>query len=619
MPETPSADATVPSICLNMIVRNEAHVVGEVLDAVAPYISYWVIVDTGSDDGTQDVIRRHMNERGIPGELHECEWRNFGYNRTEALEFAWGHGDYVWVIDADDMVHGTLDFRGLTADSYHLRYGADFSYWRRQLFRNGRRWRYEGVVHEYPVCDGPATDVRLEGDYYIDSRRLGGRNQDPKKYERDRDLLLAEVERNPGDARSVFYLAQSCFDAGDPGQALAWYRRRVEMGGWEEEVYYSLFRCAECQAELGEPWQNVQDTYLRAWEARPVRAEPLHAIATYYRTNSRFRLGYLFAERAAGIPLPESDVLFVRSDVYAWRARDEHAICAFWTGRYAESFALCRLLLARSDLPDVERARIAQNRDYSVPELIAAASTYPEGLIALLAAAPRAEAAHAQVTLTVLARGSRAAFARTINSFLRCCVDVDRIGRFVCVDAGLSDEDRRWIAERYPFMEVTRAEGAQVGDAQLFAQMRGLVGGEYWLHLGDDWRFFAPERYVGRSCEVLAAEPGAMQVAFNVNDAAALAERQVADADIRRVPAGGRYVLRASSLGIGGAGSASGAAALKTLSGLARGPSMMRTSLLDLAGTPAQSGHGRATASFDEVLCVRPEPATSPVRVLPAP
>jgi glycosyltransferase involved in cell wall biosynthesis len=42
-----------PSICLNMIVRNEAHIVREVLDAAAPYITSWVVVDTGSDDGTK--------------------------------------------------------------------------------------------------------------------------------------------------------------------------------------------------------------------------------------------------------------------------------------------------------------------------------------------------------------------------------------------------------------------------------------------------------------------------------------------------------------------------------------------------------------------------------------
>src|ERR1700719_892452 len=58
-----------PAICLNMIVRNEAHIVAEVLDTVAPHITYWVIVDTGSDDGTQNLIRRHMGTLGIPGEL----------------------------------------------------------------------------------------------------------------------------------------------------------------------------------------------------------------------------------------------------------------------------------------------------------------------------------------------------------------------------------------------------------------------------------------------------------------------------------------------------------------------------------------------------------------------
>ena len=105
------------------------------------------------------------------------------------------------------------------------------------MFRDGLRWRYEGVVHEDPACDDPYVAARLEGEYHIESRRLGARSQDPQKYARDADLLLAEVERNPEDARSVFYLAQSYFDLGDFANARKWYARRVEMGGWDEEVY----------------------------------------------------------------------------------------------------------------------------------------------------------------------------------------------------------------------------------------------------------------------------------------------------------------------------------------------------------------------------------------------
>ena len=147
-----------PAICLSMIVRNEAHIVGEVLDAVAPYITSWVIVDTGSDDGTQDMIRSHMADLGIRGDLYERPWGNFGHNRSEALALAQGHGDYILMIDADDLVVGTPDLARLDADVYQVRYRRSAhgsTFWRRQLFRDGLGWRYEGVVHEYPACDLP--------------------------------------------------------------------------------------------------------------------------------------------------------------------------------------------------------------------------------------------------------------------------------------------------------------------------------------------------------------------------------------------------------------------------------------------------------------------------------
>ncbi len=236
-----------------MIVRDEEHVIRETLDSVAPHIDRWVIVDTGSVDATIATIESHMARKGIPGDLHQRPWRDFGSNRTEALELCAGKGDYIWVIDADDLVVGDLDLSGLQADSYLLRYGDAFSYWRKQIFRAGLRWSYEGVVHEYAHCPDPTSEARLEGAYHLESRRLGSRNRDSEKYRRDAALLERELNATPRTSERAFYLAQSLFDAGDIPSALARYTHRSEMGGWEEERYYSLWRRAECLDLLGNP------------------------------------------------------------------------------------------------------------------------------------------------------------------------------------------------------------------------------------------------------------------------------------------------------------------------------------------------------------------------------
>lgn len=579
---TPDPKRPIPSICLNMIVRNEAHIVHEVLDCVAPYITYWVVVDTGSEDGTQDVIRNHMAKLGIPGEIHEREWVNFGVGRSQALDLAQGHADYIWVIDADDLVMGEPDFSDLTEDAYELLFGekSGFMYWRAQLFKDGLPWSYRGVVHEHIDCAQPFQRKRLHG-FYIDSRRLGGRNLDPRKYARDRDLLLAEMERDPNDARSAFYLAQSYFDLGDIANARKWYARRAEMGDWAEEVYYAMLRLAECMARLQEPWPDIQDAYLRAWEYRPIRSEALYNIAVKYRAEQRYRLAYMFAERAAKIPLPKADRLFVGAGIHNWRARDEQAVAASWIDKQAETFTLCRTLLARDDIPDKDRIRIACNRDLGVPRMTEAAEQYPERQIRGLRAGPR----DSDVTVSLIAGPNRNTTERTLNTLLNTCLDRSRIGRFVVFDSGLWDKDRDILRQKYPFLEfVPTPEATQSQDR--LAHLRQEIGGRFWLHLDEGWEFFAPENYIGRLTAVLAAEPTVGQVAINYEDAISLTGQSAPEDRVRRSDAAGRYVLTNVP---------------------ARGPAMFAMDRSDRTHV--------GTATLDEVFCIGP--AGQPLTAVP--
>ena len=581
-----------PTICLNMIVRNEAHIVHELLDCIAPYISSWVIVDTGSEDGTQNIIRKHMANLGIPGELHERPWQNFGHNRSEALDLAQGHADYIWVVDADDLVVGTPDFSQLTGDAYELRYGPsdDFTYWRQQIFRDGMPWRYVGVVHECIVCDQPYEPQRLLGDYHLDSRRLGGRNLDPLKYARDRDLLLAEMERDPEDARSAFYLAQSYFDLGDFANARRWYQRRAEMGGWDEEVYYSLYRVGQSMMELGEPWPEIQDVFLRAYEFRPTRAEALHSVACYYRKNARYQLGYLFAQRAVSITLPERDILFVWAAAHSWAARDELAVCASHLGYHSEAFALFRELLAGNNLTPEDRIRIAVNRDFSVPAKLEITSAYPAA--AGHAIQPRPDA---DVTVTVACGPNLPDAEATLNSILNSCADRSRISRLLVDDTALSEADRAVLLQHYPCVQ-SLAEASDDSPSARLLRISDSVDTRFWLHLGTGWRFFAPERLLSRLAAVLDAEPDVVAVAVNFEDATGLTGLSAADDVIRRGAGTGRYVLT-ERMPVGPA--MIDTQRLARMGGIDAGAADIQTDLT----TRAQAA-GLRTASLDEVLCV---------------
>jgi glycosyltransferase involved in cell wall biosynthesis len=108
------------TICLNMIVKNESHVIERCLESVKKIIDYWVIVDTGSEDGTQEIIKQVLKD--IPGELHERPWINFEYNRNEALSLALDKADYIFFIVADDRLIFGEDFAlpELEAEGYWM-------------------------------------------------------------------------------------------------------------------------------------------------------------------------------------------------------------------------------------------------------------------------------------------------------------------------------------------------------------------------------------------------------------------------------------------------------------------------------------------------------------------
>lgn len=251
------------TICLNMIVKNESHIIKDTLEMLCSKISfsYWVICDTGSTDNTCEIIQHFFKDNDIPGELHNNEWVNFAHNRTLALNMAFNKTDFVFIFDADDEIHGEINMPdNLTNDGYLLNFGsnAGISYQRILLVNNRIIWNYQSVIHEYINCLSPNPKIiTLEGDYYVVSGRKGSRNSDPNKYLNDAKILedaYFEAKKN-GDSlylRYGFYCANSYKDAGKSVDAIKWYKTVLDNDNWVQEKYMSCFNLYNKYNTMGE-------------------------------------------------------------------------------------------------------------------------------------------------------------------------------------------------------------------------------------------------------------------------------------------------------------------------------------------------------------------------------
>ena len=349
-------------LCLNMIVRNEAAVIERCIGSVLPHIQCWSIVDTGSNDGTQDTIRRLLGH--LPGELAERPWVDFSTNRNEALDLARRYGDYALIIDADDVLEVApgRSFAALERPGYAIEVvNLTSNYWRDALLRLDVDWVWKGVVHEYPTCSRMDEVPRLGG---LRIRCIGGgaRSQAGlhQKYLHDAELLRHGLVAEPDNTRYAFYLAQSLRDAGEMEEALAAYQRRVEMGGWEDEVFFSKYCIALIMQRLGHAFDDVTSAYLDAWRLQPHRAEPVCYLAGYLLEKQRHEQARDYARIAIATPMPAQGVQINRA-AYGWLPRSALTSALFALEDYAGCLAVCREMLADPSLPAAERARVEQN------------------------------------------------------------------------------------------------------------------------------------------------------------------------------------------------------------------------------------------------------------------
>jgi len=214
------------------MVKDESKVIERMLESCYKYIDYWVIQDNGSTDGTQDIIQKFFDEKGIPGFLYHTEWHYFGKNRDDALQKALNadHGcDFILRIDADEQLEVDDDFNwsffdvNMDVDAFNVPYVNGSNQGMRTWIWNVNRPFYfaDDKRHETIHMKGaiPTSDtferVTIKPGFRHVLTNDGKTWENPNKYVSDG--LTMELEHVPTgtlleDDYHFWYLAKSYYD-----------------------------------------------------------------------------------------------------------------------------------------------------------------------------------------------------------------------------------------------------------------------------------------------------------------------------------------------------------------------------------------------------------------------
>jgi tetratricopeptide (TPR) repeat protein len=331
----------IPTICLNMIVKNESKIITRLLDSVINIIDFYCICDTGSTDNTCEIITEYfknmnMNGKSINGKILYEPFINFEYNRNFALESCLNMSDFILLADAD-MILEVKDFdksKLINYDAGHILQGSDdFMYTNIRIVKNTGTFKYLGVTHEYLSLPDNCKVLHFDKSELF-YRDFGDGGSKSDKFERDVKLLTDGIEKEPTNVRYYFYLANSYHDLGKFEKAIDTYEKRIALGGWNQEIWFSYYRIGLCYKNINKI-DNAICAWMNGYQILPERIENLYEIIKHYRIISKHKLCMIFYQIAIQILKcnhNRNDFLFLHEDVYKYKLHYEYTIFSNYIG-----------------------------------------------------------------------------------------------------------------------------------------------------------------------------------------------------------------------------------------------------------------------------------------------
>ena len=334
-------------IILNLMIKNESKIIERCIGRALEHVDAVSILDTGSTDNTVEICNTFLSASGKPFKVSVEPFKNFGFNRTVSFkkaqelctELEWdATKTYAMTVDADMIIKPSPEFKDfkMKVPGYTvIQQNGSLKYHNNRFHQCAYEWKCVGATHEYWSGD-PTEKIPYEI-FFIDDVNDGGCKSD--KFERDIRLLSEDLKEDPKNGRTYFYLAQSYKDSGKFEEAIKHYKKRIEVGGWYEEVWQAHYQIAKCYECLKQP-EEMEAWALKAFKFHPHRAEPIFFLVQYFKDRYEHFKAYQYYLKGKDIPFPKNDVLFIEYSIYEGMFEYENTILSCYVFNKSRQDAL---------------------------------------------------------------------------------------------------------------------------------------------------------------------------------------------------------------------------------------------------------------------------------------
>ena len=301
-------------IHLCIMVKNGGPQFEEMLTQNLPVIDRWTILDTGSNDGTIDIINKVLVGKKR-GELFQEPFINFRDSRNRCLELAGKSCKFILMLDDTYVIKGNL--RGflnqVRGDQYTNSFtlfieSDDTKYGSNRIIKSESELRYKHRIHEV-ISDHNNINVVIpeECAYIFDYRFDYMEKRTIERKQLDLKLLYEEVEENPNDPRAYYYLAQTYNILENYEKAFFYFKKRCEFknSGFIQERVDAAFEVARiANFKLNKPWEECEKLYNDCYKIDESRPEALYFIGIHYYLEDNYQKAFGYFKKAFEIGFP---------------------------------------------------------------------------------------------------------------------------------------------------------------------------------------------------------------------------------------------------------------------------------------------------------------------------